>query len=168
MKGGMTIQHLLHRAFWCKLLVENGTLQSDALIFEILEISFATTNHLIPPPPKKARDPLIPNMSADWTPRFVHPLSAARCRWPSKVSEDLDPTKLDRMYNTECPAHPPVGLLGFPPGSGSWVCCRNSCVVFFSFATPQMDVFQENTDECEVISCWSWVDSDSEGDKIFI
>lgn len=86
-KGGMTIQHLLHRAFWCKLLVENGTLQSDTLIFEILEISFATTNHLIPPPQKKARDPLIPNMSADWTPRFVHPLSAARCRWPSKLAK---------------------------------------------------------------------------------
>lgn len=74
-----------------------------------------------------------------------------------KVSEDLDPTKLDRMYNTECP--PPGTPLDPTPGSvGSrGLLPYNSCGVVFPLQPPKWiseiwRSFQENTDECEVIS----------------
>lgn len=64
-----------------------------------------TTSSL--PPQKKARDPLIPNMSADWTPRFVHPLSAARCRWPSKLAKIwIPPSWIECTTPSALPTHP--------------------------------------------------------------
>ena len=67
--------------------------------------------------------------------------------------------------------HPPVGPVVFRRVV-SWVCCRNAVVAFF-VATPQMDLrdLEEFSGKhgwmWSYFSFWSWVDLDSEGDKIF-